>query len=109
MVSLHSLTKEGSRSPYAAIFAKQRVDGLATLVHRSIQVAKAAPNRNRGLIDPPRRVDSSRILRPPPLEFRNLLLDPAVNGRVRHDNASFGQHFDKISIAQAVREVPPHA
>ena len=109
MMCPQGLAKEGSRGRYAAIRAEQGIDCFAKFVHRPVEIAMAAPNRNRGLIHPPRRVDGLGIARPPTLEFGHILLDPAVNGRVRNGNASLGEHFDKVSIAQAVRQVPANA
>ena len=48
-------------------------------------------------------VEGLGIARPPTLEFGHILLDPAVNGRVRNGNASLGEHFDKVSIAETIR------
>ena len=53
MVGLHSLAKEGSRGPYAAIRTEQGIDSLAKLVYSPVEIAMAAADRNRGFIDPP--------------------------------------------------------
>jgi hypothetical protein len=95
-MSLHSLAKEGSRRPDAAIRAEQGVYGFAELVDCSVEIAMAAPNRNRSLIDSPGWVDGHGIARPPALEFRHVLLNPTVNGRVRDDYAPLGEHLDKV-------------
>jgi len=48
-------------------------------------------------------MDGLGIARPTPVELGHVLLNPAVNGRVRNDNASLGEHFDKVSIAETIR------
>jgi len=54
-------------------------------------------------------LDTPGIATPTLLELGHVPLHPTQNGRVGHGDAALGDHLDKISIAEPIRQVPAYA
>src|SRR5215831_1361892 len=83
--------------------------GLASLVHRSVQIQPSALHLDLGFVAPPGTTHRPRIAVPALLEISSIVLHPAQNRRVRHGNATLSHHGHEIPITQFVAEVPTNA
>jgi hypothetical protein len=61
------------------------------------------------LIDAPGIIHRTCEAVPPLLKLRHIANNPAMNGGVRHGNASLRHHWHEIPIAQPLGDVPADA
>ena len=101
--------KEGLRSGNAAIRPQHEFYGAPLLVDGSVQVMRLGLDRNIGLVNPPGAANRASKSVPTLVEFRNIPNHPPHDRRVSKDYAAFAHHRNKIPVAQAIRDVPPHA
>jgi hypothetical protein len=85
---------------------QQDVDDLAMLVDRPVQVGPLAGDlHGRLIVEPP--VTRSVAAWPGRLdELRGEALEPAVDGGVIHGDSALGQQFLRITVGQAIPQVP---
>ncbi|OAI24144.1 hypothetical protein A1351_18350 [Methylosinus sp. R-45379] len=57
----------------------------------------------------PRSADPAREAVPPLIEFGNVTLNPAHDGRVSQRQAAFGHYFHEIAKAELVSQISAHA
>src|SRR5919106_4550612 len=104
----HSTAKELFGSLTIAVLAEIKIHCPALFIDRTIEIHPAPLDLDRGLIYPPRTPDRLGILPPPFLKFRDEPLDPAHDRRMRHRQPTLGHHFDEVSVAQLIGDVPSH-
>ena len=81
-VRVERLTKESLGSGDAAVTTQQEIDRLAELVHCSIQVVPPTPDRDVGLVDPPRGPGLPTEAIPALAKLGDVALDPTKDRRV---------------------------
>src|SRR5947199_10121984 len=59
------------------------------------------------LVAAPRSTHQPGVPAPPLLEFRDVPLNPAQNGRVREFDPALAHHIHQIARTQFVTEIPP--
>ena len=87
----------------AAIGAKQKVDGLAVLIHSAIEVVPFASNTDVRLVDSPGGVNASCPTVPSLLELWHIVNYPAQNRRVGHADSALSPNLLRC---RARREFP---
>src|SRR5450755_3309348 len=92
------LSKERLRRRYAAITAKQKINGLALLIHGTIELVPLASNGDVGLLHPPGRSNAARVSIPAFLILRNIPNDPSQNRRVRDLDTTLCHPRHEVSI-----------
>src|SRR6267143_6920028 len=103
------LAKEGLRGRDTPVTPHQKINSLALLVYRPIQVVPFASNRDVSLIYSPGGAHASRITVPALLELGYIPNHPSQNRCMRNHDAAFGHDFNEVSIAQPIRDVPAYA
>src|SRR3981081_1205187 len=93
----------------AVVRAKQKVHGLAVLIHGAIEVVPFPSNTNIRLIDSPGGVHGACPTIPSLLELRYIMNPPPQDRRVGHTESALGHHGHQIPIAQPVGDVPADA
>jgi hypothetical protein len=90
------------------MLGEQKVNGLAVLIHRPIQIAPLAFDLDVGLIHPP--TDPHRPLAPMEgfLQQRTVFHHPTLNGRVVERHAAFLHELFDMPVAQGIGDIPPH-
>jgi hypothetical protein len=89
--------------------AEQEIDSLSLFVDRTVKVGSAAFDLDVSFVDTPGTPSLARITIPAFLELRDVALDPTHDCRVRKGEPAFGHHFDEVSKAELVAQIPAHA
>jgi hypothetical protein len=94
---------------YIPSAAEPEIDGLTSLVHRSVEIHPLAAYLDVGLIDSPRATSGPAKAIPPVDELWGVPPDPPHDGRVGKMQSAFHHHLDQITEAGLVAQVPAHA
>jgi hypothetical protein len=102
------LLQKPQRGLCIPMLGQQKVNGLAVLIDRPIQIAPLPLNLDVRLIHPP--TDPYRTLAPVKRLFqqRAILDSPPVDGGVIDVNPTFCHEFLDVAGAQRVRYIPAH-
>ena len=103
------LAQEGFGCGYVAVRAQSEIYSVAVPVDCAIQVDPSSSNPHVRLIHPPgsaRRTCEAVLAL---LKLRNIALHPTQNRGVRKMQTTFRHHFDQITQAQLVAQVPANA
>jgi hypothetical protein len=76
------LGKEAHGCSLVPLLRQKKIDGLARLIHRTIQIAPLPADADVGLVQPPAEPDRTLAEVERLFELRCVLQDPAVDGRV---------------------------
>jgi hypothetical protein len=97
-----SLSEEPSGSPFVALLGEEKIDGLAGLIDRAIEIAPLALDLDVRLVHPP--TAPHRALPPVKRLFQQAAVfhDPTLNGGVINGYPAFLQEFFDMAIAQRV-------
>jgi hypothetical protein len=101
-----SLAKERLGGGDIPLGAKQEIDGLSFFVDRTIEIGPATSDFDVGFIDTPGSSRQASEAVPTLLEFWHIALDPAHDRRMRQTEPAFAHHFDEVSKAEFVAEIP---
>src|ERR1017187_2807287 len=103
------LAKEGLRRRDTAIGAQQEIDGVAMLVHGTIEIVPFGLNRNVGLIHTPG--GANRLGEPSPalLQLRDVARNPAEDGGMGNLDPALCHHLHQIAIREPIGDIPSHA
>jgi hypothetical protein len=72
---------------------QEKIEGLAGRVYSAIEIQPLASDLDIGLVDPPRIIGLFQIWAAARIDFRCILLDPAVDGGVVQRQTPFRHHF----------------
>ena len=109
-VAANRLVQEAPSCRLIALLAQQKGNGLAVLVHRTLEIGPLAFHFHRGLVHAP--AHPQRMLAPVECLFKlwTGLHPPTIHRRVVNRNPPFLYEFFGMACAQRVRETPtaPH-
>jgi len=109
-VAADGFFQKPERGLFIPVLCQEKVNRLALLIDRSIELPPLALHLDIGLVHPP--VHPHRTLAPMKrlLELGALFDDPSINGGVIHLHPALLHEFFDVARAQRVRQVPtnPH-
>src|SRR5450759_4410895 len=103
------LAKECLCGRNSTVAAEQEIDGVAMLVHGTIEIVPFGLNRYVGLIHTPG--GANRLGEPSPalLELRDVARDPAEDRGMGNLDPALCHHLHQIAIREPIGDIPSHA
>src|SRR5256885_8612600 len=91
-----------------ALLRQEEINGLALLIHRTVEIPPLALHLDIRLIHAPADPDLPFAAMERLFEEGTILDDPPVDGRVIHLHPTFFHEFLDMACAQRIRHIPPH-
>ena len=88
---------------------EQKVNGLALLIHGTIEVVPHAFHLNIGLVHPPTDPHGTLAAMECLFQLGTVFHDPALDGRMIDRHPTLLHEFFDMPIAQRIRHIPAHA
>ena len=92
-----------------ALGRQVEVERLTPVADGTLKVHPFAPDLHVCLVDVPAAAVAVAAPLNPAIEFRRVVLDPAVDGGVIDREAALGHHLLEVALAQGVAALPAHA
>src|SRR6266850_839319 len=89
-----------------ALVREQEINGLAGLIHRTIQIAPFPTYADVGFIHPPTHPHRPLTAMERGLELGTVFQHPAIDGGVIHRDAALLHELFELVVAQGIRHVP---
>ena len=88
--------------------AEPKVHRLPGFVHRPVQIGPLAAYFDIGLVNTPRPANGFAKAVPPLDEFWGIAAHPTQDRRMGKMQPALCHHFDKVTEAELIAQVPPH-
>jgi hypothetical protein len=107
-VAMDRLGEKAERGLGIPVLREQKVNGLAGLIDRSVQVPPLAFHSDIGLIHPPAASHWALAAVERLFQLGTVLHDPALDGRVVDWHPALLHQFFDMPITQGIRHIPPY-
>src|SRR5438445_881533 len=107
-VATDRLGQKAFRGLLFALLRQEEINGLALLIHRTVEIPPLALHLDIRLIHTPAKPDLPFAAMECLFEEGTILDDPPVDGRVIHLHPTFFHEFLDMACAQRIRHIPPH-
>src|SRR5215510_12501376 len=107
-VTTDCLDQKTFRGLLVALLRQEEINGLALLIHRTVEIPPLALHLDIRLIHTPAKPDLPFAAMERLCEEGTILDDPPVDGRVIHLHPTFFHEFLDMACAQRIRHIPAH-
>src|SRR4051812_18269947 len=104
-VSVHCLLEETFGCSHIPLCREQEIYRVTLLIDGTIQICPPALHIYICLVAAPRSANRPGVPAPPLLEFRDVPLDPAQNGRMCEFDPALAHHIHQIARTQFVTQI----